>query len=237
MKPRTPSASGGSGHEAALAQYRQRAGRYDLELMAFEPIRRRAIERLALRPGQSVLDVGCGTGLSLGPLRAGVGPSGRIVGIEQSPEMLEQARRRAAAQAWRPPAKRRSEADPAAGTTTLLCSPAEEAPLTGHADAALFFFVHDIVRSRAALDHVLRHLAPGARVVAAGLQWAPPWALPVNAFVWGAALYSVTSLEGLRQPWSLLAERLVDLRVADDLMLGGVYLAEGRMPGPARHAR
>src|SRR5580765_3398142 len=40
---------------AALAQYEGRAATYDLELAVFEPIRELAIERLELRPGETVL--------------------------------------------------------------------------------------------------------------------------------------------------------------------------------------
>ena len=49
----------------ALRQYRSRARIYDFELLLFEPVRHRAIESLRLKKGDRVLDVGCGTGLSL----------------------------------------------------------------------------------------------------------------------------------------------------------------------------
>ena len=55
---------------------------------------------LQLQPGQVVLDVGCGTGLSLALLRAAVGETGRIYGFDQSPEMLALARTRAASAGW-----------------------------------------------------------------------------------------------------------------------------------------
>ncbi len=176
----------------------------------FEPIRRQAIACLALRPGDTVIDVGCGTGLSLALLRRGVGAGGRVVGIEQCPEMISLARQRA------------SELGPRG--IELVCSPVEEARLVGSADAALLHFTHDILRRPEALDHLLAHLKPGARVVASGLQWAPPWAMPVNLFVWGAALRSVSSLHGLARPWSLLAERVDALEVRD-LLFGAVFLA------------
>jgi ubiquinone/menaquinone biosynthesis C-methylase UbiE len=56
-------------------------------------LHRRAVDRLAPEPGQSVLDVGCGTGLSFELIEEGIGPAGRLVGVELSPEMLEQMTR------------------------------------------------------------------------------------------------------------------------------------------------
>ena len=89
-----------SNNQFALEQYRKRAYAYDLELAAFEPIRRKAIERLQLTPGDAVLDVGCGTGLSFGLLQRAIGACGHIVGIEQCPEMLAKARQRVTDQGW-----------------------------------------------------------------------------------------------------------------------------------------
>lgn len=196
----------------ALAQYRQRAKVYDLELAAFEPIRRQAIARLCLAQGATVLDVGCGTGLSLEPLQQAIGSRGHIIGIEQCPEMLDQARVRVAQQGWR--------------NVTLLNTSAEALTIQAQADAVLFHFTHDILRNPDAIRQVVRGLRPGAHVVAAGLQWANPWAWATNWFVWMAALHSVTSLEGLEQPWSLLVEHLSEPKV-DTTLMGGVYIASG----------
>lgn len=215
MNPTATPPHEGPDRQAALEQYRRRAATYDLELAPFEPLRRLAIDQLQLRPGETVLDVGCGTGLSLAPLLQAVGARGQVVGIEQSPEMMAQARLRLARSGRR--------------NVALLCAPAEEAPITRRADAALFHFTHDILRRPEAMDHVLRHLKPGARVVACGLQWAPPWALPVNLFVCGAAWRSLSSWQGLDRPWDLLARRLVLQDVAP-LWLGAVYLLRGRSP-------
>ena len=203
---------------AALAQYRDRAGFYDLELAPFEWIRRRAIARLALQPGQVVLDAGCGTGLSLAMLRRGVGAKGRIIGVEQSPEMLAKARGHVARQHWK--------------NVTLLCAPVEVAEIPVFADAALFHFTHDILRRPEALANVVRHLNPGARVVACGLKWARQWFFPANLFVWAAAQHSVTSLEGLDAPWDKLAASLGPLEV-EELALGSVYIASVTLPQTA----
>jgi ubiquinone/menaquinone biosynthesis C-methylase UbiE len=209
-----------SARRTALQQYRARANLYDMELQPFEPLRIEAIERLQLQPGEAVLDVGCGTGLSFAPLLQKLGDKGHIVGIEQCPEMMEKARERIAQADW-------------TDQISLLEASAQDAKWQGRADAAIFHFTHDVMRSPKALDNVLAHLRPGARVVATGLQWAAPWAGPVNLFVMGAALYSVSSLDGLAQPWSELAKRLRDFDQQPTWM-GSVYIASGIWPGPDR---
>ena len=81
--------------DAAIRQYRRRAKFYDLELALIEPVRRRAVERLGLKGGETVLDVGCGTGLSFELIEQRIGREGKVIGIEQSADMLDQARARA----------------------------------------------------------------------------------------------------------------------------------------------
>ncbi|MEY2849656.1 MAG: hypothetical protein RI885_2323 [Actinomycetota bacterium] len=53
-----------------------------------------AVELLGLSPGDVVLDLGCGTGLNLPLLSSAVGPTGLVIGLDLSPEMLAVARRR-----------------------------------------------------------------------------------------------------------------------------------------------
>src|SRR6516225_7562814 len=49
-----------------------------------------------LRPGEVVVDLGCGGGLDVFLAAAKVGPSGRAIGIDMTPEMLALARQNAA---------------------------------------------------------------------------------------------------------------------------------------------
>ncbi|HET9532507.1 MAG TPA: arsenite methyltransferase, partial [Blastocatellia bacterium] len=48
-----------------------------------------------LRPGETVVDLGCGGGLDVFLAAAKVGPEGRAIGIDMTPEMVELARRNA----------------------------------------------------------------------------------------------------------------------------------------------
>ena len=50
--------------------------------------RRQTLIRAGLAAGMSMLDVGCGTGLSAGAARSIVGPQGYVVGVEPSRGML-----------------------------------------------------------------------------------------------------------------------------------------------------
>ena len=200
---------------AALRQYRGRANIYDAEIFFAAPIRRRTIEKLALRPGEVVLDVACGTGLSLPLIERRVGADGSIVGIEQSAEMIALARSRIRQAGYR--------------NVTLLHAPVEEAEIPAGADAAVFHFTHDVLRTPAAVANVMSALRPGARVVAAGLKWAPGWAWGVNLAVLAGALRSITALEGLDRPFSLLEPHLGRVEVEQHLG-GAVYLMTGVKP-------
>ena len=58
--------------------------------------RARAVDAAAVGPGDSALDVCCGTGDMAFELRERVGPSGRVIGADFSENMLEIAREKAA---------------------------------------------------------------------------------------------------------------------------------------------
>ena len=59
-----------------------------------------AIDALGLRPGDTVLDLGCGTGLNFPLLIERVGPSGLVIGLDASSSMLRMARSRVSSHRW-----------------------------------------------------------------------------------------------------------------------------------------
>jgi SAM-dependent methyltransferase len=54
------------------------------------------VQHAALRPGESAVDLGCGAGIDTLLAASAVGPSGRVVGVDMTPEMVARARRNAA---------------------------------------------------------------------------------------------------------------------------------------------
>src|SRR5438445_12283658 len=76
-----------------LRTYRLFSGSYDIVFgPVFHPGRKQAVRIANDRPGQRILEVGVGTGLSLPHFR----PDSRVTGIDVSEEMLAKPRRRAA---------------------------------------------------------------------------------------------------------------------------------------------
>jgi len=55
----------------------------------FTPIGAELVRRAAIRPGEHVLDVGCGRGAVLLGAAAAAGPEGRVVGTDLAPHMVE----------------------------------------------------------------------------------------------------------------------------------------------------
>ena len=180
-------------NELSIQRYRQRAKDYDLSAQRTMPLRLRTIALLQLRPGEVVIDVGAGTGLSYEPLLAGVGPAGRVLAFEQSPEMFEQARARVDRQGW--------------ANVWHTCESAETVTLPQRADAVLFNYVHDILRTPAALDNILRHAKPGARVAVAGMKFFPWWTGPLNLLAWLKNRPYNARATDMWQPWDLLEPR------------------------------
>jgi ubiquinone/menaquinone biosynthesis C-methylase UbiE len=125
------------------ARYSLYAAFYDLG-PGFREQRRRAIELLRLRPGESVLVVGVGTGADL-PL---LPPHVRVLGVDLTPAMLARAR---------------AQAGPGVELRVMDAQRLEVAPATF--DAVLLHQVLEVVPDPVAcLAEAARALRPGGRV-------------------------------------------------------------------------
>lgn len=138
------------GLEALDGFYRLHAAVYDWTRPLILFGRAEAVRALRLRPGERVLDVGCGTGWSLPRLHAS---GGRVVGIEPSAPM----RRRALA---------RLERLSLAGVVDLDPRPyGSHADYEGLADAVLFSYSLSMIPPfEDVLDRARKDLRPGGRI-------------------------------------------------------------------------
>jgi demethylmenaquinone methyltransferase/2-methoxy-6-polyprenyl-1,4-benzoquinol methylase len=198
-----------------MPAYCEHARSYERDTGEFQPYRQAIVEALPVRPGQVVLDVGCGTGLCFGPLRDKVTALGGVVGIEESPEMASVAREHIAAEGWL--------------NVTVVEARAEDAQMAFTADAALFCAVHDILQSPDALRNVLTGLRPGAWVAAGGGKWAAPVMVALNSMVGMLHAPYVRDFGGFDRPWRHLERLVEDVRI-EEMAFGSGYVMTGRTP-------
>ena len=192
--------------------YRSQAVHYDQRTDAFRRWRELLVDKLPVKSGDTVLDVGCGTGLCLPLLQHKLGRTGSVVGIDASEQMLAVAARRCTDNNW--------------DNVRLVASPVDTAPLDTTADAALFCAVHDILQSPSALLNIVEHLRPGAAVAAAGGKRPGPWLWPLQPWVEVLHAPYIDDFTGFDRPWDRLATHVPDLQV-HELAFGAGYLALG----------
>jgi len=202
--------------ERARREYAAHAAGYDDSARRTMPLRLRTVAKLALRPGDAVLDVACGTGLSFAPIVAAIGPSGRLTGVELSPEMAGLARERVAREGWR--------------NVRVDVADMASSPLDGPYDAVLFHFTHDVLRTPGALDTIFASCRPGGRVAVAGSKLLPWWLAPLNGWVRRINAPYMTTFDGLGRPWAPLERYVPGLK--RESALGGIaYVGWGTVRG------
>ena len=181
----------------------------------WEPIiRRRAVARLQLQPGNAVLDVACGRGANFSYLRRVVGPEGRVVGVDYSTTMLAGAEQLARKNHWT--------------NVELERADAAEMDLRGVFDGAICTLGMTVIpRWREALQRMVAAVRPDKRVVifdgglGAGLKrvFNPYYRL----------LSLITAGDLRREIPGECRKLLVDVR-EETLYLSNAYIVSGRAP-------
>ena len=153
----------------SIKDYRELASDYDRNCVRVMPIREEAIAQLKLQTGDVVVDVASGTGLSFPLLMPAIGPSGHLIAVESSPDMMAVARRRVAEAGWK--------------NVTLIEASADCVEIATPYDAVLFHFSHDVMQSDVALERIFRNAKASARIAVAGAKLRSWWLAPVNVWM------------------------------------------------------
>lgn len=201
--------------------YARTARGYDWAVRAFplfgarmHRYRRAAVDALELRPGSTVVDLGCGTGLNLPLLEERVGPEGRVIGVDLTDEMLERARDRATRRGW--------------SNVDWIRSDVADYEIPDGIDAVLSTFALTLSPAYdEVIGRVSRALRARGRLAILDLRHPDRWPEPlVRLAAWLNRPFAVTLDLGERHPWESVARHLDDVSY-QEYYAGAIYLSVG----------
>jgi demethylmenaquinone methyltransferase/2-methoxy-6-polyprenyl-1,4-benzoquinol methylase len=136
-----------------LRFYQRHARIYDLTRWLFLRKRNDAAAACALNTGDTVMEIGCGTGYNFFRLQQAVGNSGQLIGVDLSSAMLARAEQRISRQGWQ--------------NVALIRANGETVQVDDRMDAVLFSYSLSMIPDwQAAVTGAVRQLKPGGRLVA-----------------------------------------------------------------------
>lgn len=169
-----------------------------------------------------MVDIGCGTGLNFALLQEAVGETGRIIGVDLTDAMLDQARVRIAQQGWK--------------NVDLVQGDAAHYQFPTQVNAILSTFALTFIpECEQVIEHGCRALAPGGRWVVLDMAWSakiPLWGRHLLFFL-RLPRYGITGEVIKRRPWQTvwrtMRQHLVSF-VYQPFWMGFFYLAIGQQP-------
>ncbi|SRR5713226_784426 len=182
-------------------------------------IRRRAVDRLGLKRGDCVLEIGCGTGRNLPFLRRAVGSEGHMYGVDISEGMLAKAKQLCMRQRWE--------------NVTLIHGDAAEYTTPKEVDAVVFSLSYATMpHHREVLLHAWNQLRPGKNLVIMDAKL-PPGIRGKLLLPYGAWIMKLTVLGNpYIRPWEELRELTEEFSM-EELLFGSYYICCGRKPHSA----
>jgi demethylmenaquinone methyltransferase/2-methoxy-6-polyprenyl-1,4-benzoquinol methylase len=216
-----------STREEVREEYEKRAGIYEFAVYLYYlvgfPIaryRRLAVEALAPGRGDTIVEIGCGTGMNFPLLQKKVGPEGRIIGVDISGAMLKRADKRINAAGWKNVQLVRSSAADYAfpeGVDGIIAT----GVLTHEPD-------YDKVIERGA-----RALAPGKRWVVFDYKMPSGWLRHlVPLFAWVSRPFGISLPLFDRTPRDSIERYLRNVKI-QEFYFGLTFIASGEAPSEA----
>lgn len=201
--------------------YRRRAKHYDFTanlyyLIGFreQAYRKKAVRKLGLRDGDTVVEIGCGSGLNFPMLQEAVGPKGKIIGVDLTDAMLYQARQKIKKNNWT--------------NVELVQSDAAAYRFPDGIDGIISTFAITLC---AEFDRVIQEgcyaLKPGKRWVILDFKMPSNWLSHLAPFAVIITMpFGVTADLESRHPWESINKYLKNTSLAEFYM-GFVYIATG----------
>ena len=176
------------------------------------------IEELRLSPGDTVVELGTGSGYALPALSAAVGPTGRVVAIDISSRMLARAEVRC----------QRNGLD----NVDLVQADIAEYRLPEGTTAVLSAFAIEMLpQYDSVIANLVEQLPPGGRLAVTGLRdperW-PEWLIRLGS--WLNRPFGVSDAYRHHRPWEAVDAHTSDATYTD-IFGGAVYLATGTASG------
>jgi ubiquinone/menaquinone biosynthesis C-methylase UbiE len=216
-----------STQERLISTYRKKAKHYNITSRLYpvpgypqQAQRRRAVRALGLRPGDTAVDIACGTGQNFPLIERVIGRNGRIVGVDLTDAMLAQAQLRIETNGW--------------SNVTLVQADAAEFDFPPEVDAILSTYaLSHVPECRDVIAHGAEALSRRGRWVVMDLK--VPDHAPRGLTQLGMALvrhFGSGSIDEwiARRPWDALRVAMRD-ELADlswtELCFGTAFIAAG----------
>ena len=211
--------------EYIIQTYRKRAANYDFTANLYYlfgyrewAYRRMAVEALKLQPGDTVLELACGTGINFPLFQRYIGPAGRIVGVDLTDSMLEQANKRVARHGWK--------------NVTLIQHDGSTFQIPPEVNAVFSSFALSLFPDTGqVLMNIANSLVPGGRLALLELQtpkfW-PSWIASTAVALMRP--FAVTEDWVARRPWEIIRSTIkeeFDTVEVTERFFGLTYLISG----------
>ena len=201
--------------------YRKRAANCDLSanfyyLIGFREFKYRklAVQQLQLQPGDTVVEIGCGTGLNFPLLVRAVGPEGKVIGVDLTDKMLAMAQARVAKNNWT--------------NVDLVQSDATQYAFPDNINGIISTFAITLIPGyEEIIQRGAEALAPQGHMVIADLRKPDRWPMwIVNFMVWITRPFGTSLDITLRKPWEAMETYLANTRFTK-LYGGFTYISAG----------